>query len=58
MNDDITLAFGPITALVMKRKRAMLAYEETKNHRWHGAAYLSAIQNIEIEILLALWFGE
>jgi hypothetical protein len=58
MNDDIALAFGPITALVMKRKRAMRAYEEVKNHRWHGAAYLSAIRNIEIEILLALWFGE
>jgi len=58
MNDDIVLAFGPITALVMKRKRAMLAYEEAKHMRWYGERHLRDKRNAEIEILLALWFGE
>lgn len=55
--NDIALAFGPITALVMKRKRAMCAYDETKHMRWHGERHLRDKRNAEIEILLALQFG-
>lgn len=55
--NDIALAFGPITALVMKRKRAMRAYDETKHMRWHGERHLRAKRNAEIEILLTLQFG-
>ena len=55
MEADIALAFGPITALLAKRKQALRAYEEAKNFRWHGDRHLRALRNIELNIRFALF---
>jgi hypothetical protein len=58
MDRDIAATYGPITALVMKRKRALARYDEVKFFRSYGDRYLREMRNIEIEILLTLQFGE
>jgi hypothetical protein len=58
MHDDIASAFGPIRALLAKRKRALRAYEAAKDFRWHGDRHLRDLRNIELDIRFALFIGE
>ena len=57
MDRDIAATYGPITALVMKRKRAMLRYDEVKFFRSYGDRHMREAESLEIEIILALQFG-
>lgn len=50
MSNDPWLAFGPITALVMRRKRALARYEEAKGFRWHGERDRSEARLLGIRI--------
>lgn len=50
--------FGPLTALVAKRKRALRAYEEAKHFRWHSDHHLRDVRNTELAIRFALFIGE
>ena len=43
MHNDIQSAFGPITALIAKRNRALRAYEANKDFRWHGQRHLRVL---------------
>jgi hypothetical protein len=58
MHNDIASAFGPIRALLAKRKRALRAYEAAKDFRWHGERHLRDLRNIELDIRFALFIGE
>jgi hypothetical protein len=58
MNNDIISAFGPITALVAKRTRALRAYEANKAFRWHGERHLREARMLEVDIRFALFIGE
>lgn len=58
MHNDIASAFGPIRALLAKRKRALRAYEAAKDFRWHGDRHLRELRNIELDIRFALFIGE
>lgn len=58
MYDDVAKAFGPLTSLVARRKRALRLYEEHKNFRWHGAKHLSEARLLEVDIRFALFIGE
>ena len=58
MHNDIASAFGPLTALVARRKRALARYEENKHFRWHGDKHLRDVRHWELEIRFALFIGE
>jgi hypothetical protein len=58
MHIDPATDFGPLTALVARRKRALRAYEETKHFRWHGERHLRDVRNVELDIRFALFIGE
>jgi hypothetical protein len=54
---DIAATFGPITALVMKRKRALREYEREKHFRWYGDRHMREAESLEFEIIWALQTG-
>lgn len=57
MDRDIAAAYGPITALVMKRKRALREYEREKHFRWYGDRHMREAESLEFEIIWALQTG-
>ena len=54
---DIAATYGPITALVMKRKRALREYEREKHFRWYGDRHMREAESLEFEIIWALQTG-
>lgn len=58
MHNDIQSAFGPITALIAKRNRALRAYEANKDFRWHGQRHLREARMVEVDIRFAMFIGE
>ena len=58
MYSDTQQAFGPLTALVAKRKRALSQYEATKHMRWHGERHMREARMTEIDIRFAFFIGE
>lgn len=58
MHSDIQSAFGPLTALIAKRKRALTQYNLTKDFRWHGQRHLREAKMLEVDIRFAFFIGE
>lgn len=58
MNNDIASAFGPLTALVARRTRALHAYEANKHVRWHAERHRREARMLEVDIRFALFIGE
>lgn len=58
LHHDIEQAFGPLRALLAKRKRLLREYEEKKNFRWHGEPVLRELRNVELNIRFALFLEE
>lgn len=55
MQTDIQIMFGPLTALVAKRKRALRQYEANKSFRWHGERHLREVRMTEVDIHFAFY---
>ena len=55
MNNDVEAAFGKLTALVAKRKRALTLYEQNKHFRWHGQRHLHEARMAEVDIRFAMF---
>lgn len=55
MNNDIALAFGPLTALIAQRKRALARYEEAKHFRWHAERHRKELLMLGVDIRFAFF---
>jgi hypothetical protein len=55
MQTDVEIAFGTLTALIAKRKRALREYEARKDYRWHGERYLREARMTEVDIHFAFY---
>ena len=55
MNNAVEAAFGKLTALVAKRKRALTQYEQNKHFRWYGDKHLAYARGLELDIRYALF---
>lgn len=58
MYNDVEAAFGKLTALIARRKRALARYEQEKHFRWHGQQYLREARMAEVDIRFAMFIPE